>query len=456
MKKFMIALLAIAVLFGFAACDNSNGTPDTGDDTTGSALINQTVLREIGAKIVELLGSGDYTITSLIGTSQDVKNYSNGTYTVVNNEDKGDPDLDKAPTAVTLTLSSFDSYAEANSPSTKYYLNEFTYEFSAPIMAAADGNAATVSGTLKGYLTLDDTGANEPIMTVTAVDGTPNTVKISTGFGIVMLEEGSISDVTVSNGTTTSEATDEQIEYLMNYLNTNSISITGVQKYDTYYDTAYKAAQAVLQGYAEAIVGTKTDSVIAGSKVTEADGLTYDITVNGTSATIEVVNASENAVTLVKGADEDDEVIQLGSGNSLKIELTGGTAGAANSYQVSNPTAFVVTSAAPLTVGNKAASGDTPDANATFKTINLGAGVSGKLTYASGETWTLTGTSSTTTKNMGTLVGTYALSACTVTGDAPIGPSLENIRATTAPNAVTDTVLTDVAVSYQFPAPAAN
>ena len=32
MKKIMIALLAIAVLFGFAACDNSNGSPDAKGD----------------------------------------------------------------------------------------------------------------------------------------------------------------------------------------------------------------------------------------------------------------------------------------------------------------------------------------------------------------------------------------------------------------------------------------
>ena len=444
MKKFMIALLAIAVLFGFAACDNSNGTPDTGDDTTGSALINESVLRIIASEIQSLV-ENEAPVASLL-SSPKIENYADGSY-VASFTKAGDADLNKAPTTVTLTVNSFVS-DEENATTMKYYLNKFTYAFSTDVIAG-DGNGATVSGTLTGYLTLDDTGANEPVMTVSSIDGTPNDVAISTNFGVVMFEEGSISDLTVSNATETVEATDEQIAYLCKYINSLSSGFSAVDQYDKYYDGKCDPAKTELETIVKAIVGSATDSVFKGvENITETDGLVYDVKVDGTTATITVDNGSETALALVNGASEGDPVVQLGSGNVLTITLTG-TAG---TNTVTNPTAFTIKASKPLAVLDKTTSAT--EANDYFETVNLGDGITG--TIAGATSWTITGSGSSSTKDVGTVAGTFTLATCNVSATTPVGPALEAVYNTATPAEFTGVALTDATVSYQFPAPAAN
>ena len=64
MKKFMILLLSLAVLFSFAACDNSSNTP--ADDTTTSTPVSEAAqMREAANEIVNLLyasGTSEPTI----------------------------------------------------------------------------------------------------------------------------------------------------------------------------------------------------------------------------------------------------------------------------------------------------------------------------------------------------------------------------------------------------------
>ncbi len=43
MKKFLVILLSLAVLFGFAACDNSSNTPDEGQDSTVSVFNDKDI-----------------------------------------------------------------------------------------------------------------------------------------------------------------------------------------------------------------------------------------------------------------------------------------------------------------------------------------------------------------------------------------------------------------------------
>lgn len=54
MKKFIIAMLCVAVLFGFAACDNSTSNPADTDTTTSTPVSEATQLRS-AAQFVERL-----------------------------------------------------------------------------------------------------------------------------------------------------------------------------------------------------------------------------------------------------------------------------------------------------------------------------------------------------------------------------------------------------------------
>ncbi len=51
MKKFIIAMLCVAVLFGFAACDNSTGNPADTDTTTSTPVSEATQLRSAAASL---------------------------------------------------------------------------------------------------------------------------------------------------------------------------------------------------------------------------------------------------------------------------------------------------------------------------------------------------------------------------------------------------------------------
>ena len=84
MKKIMIALLAIAVLFGFAACDNSTGSGTTADDLIVTSL---SVEKAAGAPAAyfngEKLDKEDYVIvaTQLNGEKVDVSDSATTTTT---------------------------------------------------------------------------------------------------------------------------------------------------------------------------------------------------------------------------------------------------------------------------------------------------------------------------------------------------------------------------------------
>ena len=59
MRKLMIAVLALAVVFGFAACDNSNGTPDT---NTAQAVVELIVTGTPEVFVGEAPEETDYTV----------------------------------------------------------------------------------------------------------------------------------------------------------------------------------------------------------------------------------------------------------------------------------------------------------------------------------------------------------------------------------------------------------
>lgn len=54
MKKFIIAMLCVAVLFGFAACDNSTGNPADTDTTTSTPVSEAAQLRTAAEKVANL------------------------------------------------------------------------------------------------------------------------------------------------------------------------------------------------------------------------------------------------------------------------------------------------------------------------------------------------------------------------------------------------------------------
>ena len=54
MKKFIIAMLCVAVLFGFAACDNNTSNPADTDTTTSTPVSEAAQLRTAAEKVANL------------------------------------------------------------------------------------------------------------------------------------------------------------------------------------------------------------------------------------------------------------------------------------------------------------------------------------------------------------------------------------------------------------------
>ena len=77
MKKFIIAMLCVAVLFGFAACDNSTGNPADTDTTTSTPVSEATQLRSAAQALASWFypAQGD-AIIDIKGIIEDADDYN--------------------------------------------------------------------------------------------------------------------------------------------------------------------------------------------------------------------------------------------------------------------------------------------------------------------------------------------------------------------------------------------
>ena len=101
MKKFIIAMLCVAVLFGFAACDNSSNTPaDETDDSVSTPVSEASQLNQAAAKVVALLYEDDPEVGVQIDVVDIIKkaneynsvfDATNGTLTITRNYSQGGP-----------------------------------------------------------------------------------------------------------------------------------------------------------------------------------------------------------------------------------------------------------------------------------------------------------------------------------------------------------------------------
>ena len=184
MKKIMILMLSLAVLFSFAACDNSNNGP--ADDTeTPSTGISDLTIETVGTDISGLL-TGSEGLLAKIGSANilEQKNgawvekanfevsddYKTITYTIP--AVAGSTDL-QGPTNVKFTITGEDITKVADTASKRdILLTRYTMEYSKSD-ANMEGNYVEVKGTVSGALvgtvtvTIDAKGANSVVPAIT-------------------------------------------------------------------------------------------------------------------------------------------------------------------------------------------------------------------------------------------------------------------------------------------------
>ena len=398
MKKFIIAMLCVAVLFGFAACDNSSSEP-SGDETS-SALISETSLSYAADVINGMLEGDTYSVQALIGNEWTADQAVGGKF-VASAEDDGDAALKINPTKVTLTIDSVNSKTEG--AVTTYNLNKFTYAFSTDTIAA-DGNHAVLSGTLSGYIAADDI-ANVSTMAVSTADGkTTVSVDLNTNAKVVMLEKGSLSNVKIGNET----ADADDVTYLYNVLvSAGTTWGTKVTKYDPYYkDTLLKGQQDAIKAYADALVASTGNVFDTIGKIAVDTELTRDITISedGKTATVKFTNGGKEA-KVVAGADTT--ALSIPAGESVTFTVTGTTA--ANAFTMDATSTFTISASAALS---------TPAADTEITSISLN-GVKGTV---EGATWAIDAEADTlSVSTLGTVEVTEANYSAS---NVPVGPAM--------------------------------
>ena len=362
MKKFIIAMLCVAVLFGFAACDNSNDTPVNPDDDqqvagglsdryigyyaevigdllTGNteAFDNSTVsaskattLADVGAKAI--LASDTNTTGELLDSTKDYAPIKNVTiaddYTSVSmvvDSLKDGTEGFASDTVVTLTLKGVDTTPNATKSEDKVInLEKYVYEFTTPVYNPS-GDVTTLSGTISGYVT-------DGVFTVERdANGKATSAKITTDISDVILPQ-SAADFKVTLG----ENETVSAERLASVLNGAEWSTSGVASYAGYRENligkdATAGYQKNIADYVAVLTTSATDvfnilkTEDTGLLATKPEGFTTDYQgtkAEGGVATITyTVPADETAVLIAGEVGEGKKNLKLAEGDTLKITL---------------------------------------------------------------------------------------------------------------------------------------
>ena len=205
MKKIMILMLSLAVLFSFAACDNSSNTPSGGEeqpDDTVDTIVASTTVKKIAEGLMKVLDGKASTIavigpdgaavadaTDEIGIADllaaaNGNAVSKGVFETFKGDDSvtvtaADPanivitkkladgiDGITSPSTVTLTVSGIDT-TNSDATTKDIVLQSFKYDFdiqTTSTLSESVGEYAVLSGSVSGYLVgtakakVDDTG----------------------------------------------------------------------------------------------------------------------------------------------------------------------------------------------------------------------------------------------------------------------------------------------------------
>ena len=317
MKKIMILLLSLAVLFGFAACDNSNSTPDEPETPATGNELNAQQIQSAANAIYGLL-KADKGIAGIGGTSGafngattlsgDYAAPSTTSYTYTW-EDQADAAL-QGDTTATLTLSAQANATGASATNLSVVFDRYTLEFSTSILDNYSGNYVTVAGTVSGALV--GTGA------VTLANGTATAVNPTwdTTNGYFILPD-------TATVTWNGESIDPEdlIACIAKPTDgTNPVSTAGYVTEKDYLDKVASTAEsqigevvalmfnasadtntlaAVLASYVDGNVGT-TGYTVGGNTAATAY-IEYDVPTNNEVATV-VSDATDGSIRLAPGS----------------------------------------------------------------------------------------------------------------------------------------------------------
>ena len=380
MKKFIIAMLCVAVLFGFAACDNSNSNAPAGGDEPTAGLSDYQI-SGVAAQIKNLLeNSGSKIAINGIFTTDELLDSANENapvegvtisddYTTISktiNLEDGVAGF-SADTEVVFTIYGVDITPDTTKSGTKTInLEKYTYEFSAPSQDA-NGDNVVLSGEISGY------SVGGVVSVVLDAEGKATSVKVSTVPTKVLLPE---TDAGIS--ATLGDETVDAAKLFAILTSANGTPSTA-ESYADYRATLISDDASCymneINEFAATLFGT-SDSAIAKlatlvtSKPAGFSGVYTGASTSG-SATFTYTVPADTADVSISGTTSGKE-LRLAEGDTLKIVLaSAGNTDAVNSF-----------TAATFEISGTFQAYDTDAANDNFDEVVVA--ISGKL--ASGVT----------------------------------------------------------------------
>ena len=338
MKKILIALLSLAMLFSFAACDNSSNTPDDTEEPSGgegTVTFSDENVKAAWTKVISSFQVNDDATAGFEGAIQDLLGYRSSAYvdlldsTAVGTGYTVEVSDDYATLTVTRAVS--DASAEGVYPAQEAKLvangivktrasesapvdvvfNDFTY--TAKTYATIGDNVVAIDASVSGYFQGKVTA-----QIVTKNDNkTPDTYTVTADLDAIVLKQNASDFSLALNGETITEGRAFDI------LGQNFDSVTTFAKNKKTTDNAVKGyVDAYVKQLVANATGSSTDSVLftALQSIAAAD-TAKEMTVAYSKDAITVSYTPSTDKLLVNVTDA--EQITLGKGSKLDITIAG-------------------------------------------------------------------------------------------------------------------------------------
>ena len=282
MKKFMILMLSLAVLFSFAACDNSSSTPDTGDDN--ETPVNIDYAKYAAQETADLFYGADASIniaTLITGANEYERSFENGNVVIEKTTTTG-PYVG----TIKITLSGDYTAPTASVKNGTLAVNDYTVEASNLRVYEEDGQSTT---SVYSTYSFNITGAIAGIADLTIANGTtvPAITGTITAYAPLPGQNASITlsvpvSVDADGNTTYATRTYSDAEY-----KTNLAALADISNPENYMKTVigkylYDVNQNdvdIVSLVAKFVDGTVTDE----EKKTANASVTYTVTTAATA-----------------------------------------------------------------------------------------------------------------------------------------------------------------------------
>lgn len=325
MKKIMILVLSLAVLFGFAACDNSSNTPADDDsvvDTADYAYVANSIVKGYISDSTNGV-SAPFASGNLLNADGTVKTgYTvSADYQTITFSKEITPALGNKPAqTVEVVLHGVDTTATGTTSPLTITLQSYDYKFTRLLDPADDPTFQTITGTVSGDL--------KGSVSVTIVDGKATTVNPS--IGIVFLPSAD-ADVDVEYAGHTVVAAD-----FNTYIN-DGVSYTGSETLTSnkgYYDYNYSEAQDDIEAYVTLLLtGTDTDlasyidaNLSTSNALSSTFSQTQGVAAASASVTYELTDdGDETEDGDVVADDGSASSLRFAEGTKFTVEFTGTT-----------------------------------------------------------------------------------------------------------------------------------